>query len=361
MLNVYVNEGFPAPLDTKASMCECLSKRSSDHTVGRVITDRGVNLEYRTLGKTDIRIPTILMGTWQTGQKDWIGIEDRDSTRAIQTAFETGINAFDTAEAYGKGHSERILGNALAPVRNRIVYITKVSPNHLKYDQVLQACHRSLKNLKTDYIDLYMVHWPAGSWRTRKIPIEETMRAMNDLKQQGKVRAIGISNFSFSQLVEAVHHGTIESLQIPYSLFWRHVERDSMSYCRNNKITILAYSPMAQGLLTGKFPLSHKFDQKDNRSRNKLFRGRTAERAHGALAKLRPIAERNNLTLGQLALAWVISQPGTSAIAGARNEEQVRQNAMSSELHLSKDDLREMDMIGRTVTDAMDDNPVMWD
>jgi myo-inositol catabolism protein IolS len=118
---------------------------------------------------------------------------------------------------------------------------------------------------------------------------------------------------------------------------------------------------MAQGLLTGKFPGSHEFDQRDNRSRNRLFKGQTAERAQNALAKLRLIAERNILTLGQLALAWVIAQPGTSAIAGARNEEQVRQNAMAAEIRLSEEDLKEMDRIGRTVTGPMDDNPVMWD
>ena len=342
-------------------MCEVFSSWPFDLAVDVSSAVQEAGLEYRSIGKTDIKITPILMGTWQAGKKDWTGIDDQVSTRAIQVAFETGMNAFDSAEAYGKGHSERILGNALDPVRNRVVYITKVSPNHLKYDQVLQACHRSLKNLRTDYIDLYMVHWPAGSWRTRKIPIEETMSAMNDLKQQGKIRAIGVSNFSFSKLKEAGHYGPVESLQIPYSLFWRHGERDSISYCLKNDIAIQAYSPMAQGLLTGKFPLSHQFNQRDNRSRNRLFKGQIAERAQNALARLRPIAERNCLTLGQLALAWVISQPGISAIAGARNEEQVRQNAMAAEIRLSEGDLKEMDLIGRTVTDPMDDNPVMWD
>jgi myo-inositol catabolism protein IolS len=318
-------------------------------------------VEYRSIGKTDIKISPILMGTWQAGKKDWIGIDDQVSTRAIQTAYEMGITAFDTAEAYGKGHSEQILGNALAQVRKRVIYITKVSPNHLKRDQVLQACHRSLKNLKTDYIDLYMVHWPAGSWRTKTVPIEETMAAMNELKQNGKIRAIGVSNFSFAQLKEAARYAAIESLQPPYSLFWRHVESDSMPYCLQNDITLLAYSPMAQGLLTGKFVPSHEFDRNDNRHRNRLFRGDNAQRAQDALAKLRPIAKRNNLTLGQLVLAWTIAQPRTSAVAGARHEGQVRQNAIAAEVRLSEDDLKEMDVIGRTVTDPMDDNPVMWD
>jgi aryl-alcohol dehydrogenase-like predicted oxidoreductase len=301
------------------------------------------------------------MGTWQAGKKDWVGIEHQDSVRAIQAAFDSGINAFDTAEAYGAGQSERILGRTLSHVRNRAVYITKVSPNHLKFDQVRQACHRSLKNLKTDYIDLYIVHWPAGSWGTKKVPIEETMEAMNELKQQGKIRAIGVSNFSFPQLEEATQYGTIDCLQPPYSLFWRHVELDTRPYCLKNNITLLAYSPMAQGLLTGKFGLSHKFDMKDNRARNRLFRGDIAERAHLALIRLRPIAERYDLNLGQLALAWVITQPGTSGIAGARKEDQVLENARAAEVRLSEADQKEMDVIGRTVTDPMDDNPVMWD
>jgi len=301
------------------------------------------------------------MGTWQAGIKDWIGIDDQVSSRAIRAAFEAGINAFDTAEAYGKGHSEHLLGKVLAPVRARVVYISKVSPNHLRYDQVIQACQRSLKRLKTDYIDLYMIHWPAGSWGTKKTPIEETMGAMKDLKQQGKIRAIGVSNFSFSQLKEAVQYGPIESLQPPYSLFWRHVEHETAPYCLKNRITLLAYSPMAQGLLTGKFHLPHHFDKRDNRSRNRLFKGKTAERAHKALTRLRPIAEKYDLSLGQLALAWTIAKPGTAAIAGARNEEQVIENAAAADAGLSEADLKEMDRIGLTVTDSMDDNPVMWE
>ncbi len=301
------------------------------------------------------------MGTWQAGTKDWVGIEDKVSTRAIQAAFESGINAFDTAEAYGAGRSEQILGSVLSHVRDRVVYVTKVSPNHLKYDQVLQACLRSLKNLKTDYIDLYMVHWPAGSWGTKEVPIEETLEAMNELKQKGKIRAIGVSNFSFPQLKEARQFSPIDSFQPPYSLFWRYVERDTMPYCLKNKITLLAYSPLAQGLLTGKFDLSHQFDEKDNRARNRLFRGENAERAHRALDRLLPIAKRYNLSLGQLALAWAIAQPGTSAIAGARNEDQVIENAKAADVRLSDADLKEMDVIGRTVTDPMDNNPVMWD
>jgi aryl-alcohol dehydrogenase-like predicted oxidoreductase len=300
------------------------------------------------------------MGTWQAGKRMWAGIDDAEITEAIQTAFDAGITTFDTAEEYGWGHSERILGKALVHVRHKVVYATKVFPNHLKYDQVIGRCHRSLKNLKTDYIDLYQIHWPSGSWGTKVVPIQETMRAMNDLRQQGKIRAIGVSNFSNSKIEEAAQFGPIASLQPPYSLFWRHVEKDAMPYCVENNITILAYSSMAQGFLTGKFGPDHKFMKGDHRAKNKLFMPENFKRVHQALNRLRPIADRHNINLGQLALAWVIAQPRTCAIAGARNAEQVVQNAKAVEVRLSIPDLEKMDAISRMVTDHLDDNPVMW-
>jgi len=318
-------------------------------------------MELRKLGNSDIEISPIIMGTWQAGKAQWSGIDDAEINRALRTAVDAGINTFDTAEVYGNGHSERILGKALADHRGQVIYATKVFPNHLKYDQVINACNWSLKNLKTDYIDLYQIHWPSGYWGSKVVPIEESMRAMNDLKEQGKIREVGVSNFSRSQLEEASRYGCIQSLQPPYSLFWRHVEKDAMPYCIENSITILAYSAMAQGILTGKFGSDHKFAKADHRSKNKLFRPENFERVQESLSGLRPIAERNGVSLGQLALAWVIAQPGTCAIAGARDARQVTQNAKAAEVVLSDDDLAEIDSIGLIVTDPMDDNPVLWD
>ncbi len=187
------------------------------------------------------------------------------------------------------------------------------------------------------------------------------MKAMNELKEQGKIRAIGVSNFSREQIEEAAQFGQIDSLQPPYSLFWRHAEADAMPYCVENDITVWAYSPMAQGFLTGKFGPDQKFAKGDHRAKNKLFQPENYQRIQEALAQLRPIAERHGMSLAQLALVWVISQPGTCAIAGARNAEQAVQNAKAGEFSLSADELAEMDVIGRTVTDHLDDNPVMWD
>jgi myo-inositol catabolism protein IolS len=317
-------------------------------------------MEFRMLGTSGIKISSIIMGTWQAGKEMWVGIDDTESTKAIKAAYGAGITTFDSAAVYGNGHSEKIVGNALQGVRDKVVIATKVFSNHLKYQQVIDACHRSLKNLNTDYIDLYQIHWPPGSFGAKPVPLEETMGALSDLKAQGKIRAIGVSNFSRTQMEKAAKYGKIDSLQPPYSLFWRKVEADALPYCLENNITLLAYSSMAQGLLTGKFGPDHKFAKGDHRFRNKLFQPQNYERVQRALEKLRPIAKANNITLGQLALAWIISQPGRCAIAGARNADQAAQNAAAANVSLSKQDLAAVDEIGKTVTDPLDDDPVMW-
>jgi aryl-alcohol dehydrogenase-like predicted oxidoreductase len=226
---------------------------------------------------------------------------------------------------------------------------------------VIEACHGSLKRLKTDFIDLYQIHWPSGSFNSEIVPIEETMGALNHLKEQGKIRAIGVSNFSRAQLQAASQYGRIDSLQPPYSLFWRQVERDARPDCIENNITIIAYSPLAQGLLTGKFSRGDTVDSQGFRDKNKLFQGENYERAQQALDNLRPIAERYQCSLAQLAIAWLIAQPQTNTIAGARNVQQATDNAKAAQVQLTADDIAQIDAIGRIVSDRLDDNPVMWE
>jgi aryl-alcohol dehydrogenase-like predicted oxidoreductase len=300
------------------------------------------------------------MGTWQAGRQMWADIDDAASVRAIRAAIDAGITAIDTASVYGDGHSERMVARAVGADRRRVVIATKVFANEMKSDQVRAACERSLNNLATDYIDLYQIHWPSGAFGSEEVPIEETMQALVRLKEQGKIRAIGVSNFSGAQLAEAMQYGEIVSLQPPYSLFWRQVEQDARPLCLERGLTLLAYSPMAQGLLTGRFGPAHRFQKGDHRARNRLFQPDNLNRAQTALAQLRPIAERYDATLGQLALAWVMAQPNTCAIAGARNAEQALQNAAAVDLALAPEDLAAMDRIGRQVTDHLNDDPVMW-
>ena len=317
-------------------------------------------METRSLGTSDLKITPILMGTWQAGKKMWSGIDDSESVAAIRAAVDAGITTIDTAEVYGEGHSERIVARAVADIRDRLVYASKVFANHLKYDLVIEACDRSLRNLETDYIDLYQIHWPAGSFNTENVPIAETMKALNKLKDDGKIRAIGVSNFSRSQLEEASQYGRIDSLQPPYSLFWRKIEKELTPYCVEHNISILAYSSLAQGLLSGKFSPGHQFDPEDHRSANVLFQGENFERAQEALNQLKPIAQSHDCTLAQLSLAWLIAQPQANAIAGARNAAQAVDNARAASVSLSDDELKQIDLIGRLVTDGLDDNPVMW-
>ncbi len=314
----------------------------------------------RRLGTSSITISPVIMGTWQAGRQMWTDIDDAESVRAIRCALDAGVTTIDTASVYGDGHSERIVARAVGADRSRVVIATKVFANAMKHDQVMAACERSLANLATDYIDLYQIHWPSGAFGSDQVPIEETMGALVKLKAQGKIRAIGVSNFSETQLAEALEYGDIVSLQPPYSLFWRQVEQDARPLCLARNLTILAYSPMAQGLLTGKFGPDHRFKRGDHRAQNRLFAPEHFNRARTALDQLQPIADRYGATLGQLALAWVMAQPSTCAIAGARNADQAAQNAAAARIAISTEDLAAMDRIGRQVTDHLDDDPVMW-
>ncbi|WP_373501280.1 aldo/keto reductase [Desulfococcus sp.] len=317
-------------------------------------------MKFIPLGKTGIQLSAVIMGTWQAGKSMWAGIEDDETERAMAAAFDAGITTFDTATVYGDGHSEKIVGKALRQVRQQVVIATKVFAHALAYEKVFKACHKSLRDLDTDYIDLYQIHWPAGSFGSKEVPVEETMRALSELKAQGKIRAVGVSNFSREQIIAAEAFGAVDSYQPPYSLFWRHMEETAIAYCREKGITVLAYSPMAQGILTGKFGKEPKFEKGDHRSKNILFQPEHYDRIQRALAALQPIADRNNLTLGQLALAWVIAGKGTCAIAGARNADQAVQNAKAGTVTLPPEELAEMDRIGRTVTDHLGNDPVMW-
>ncbi len=316
-------------------------------------------MKERMLGKSEVKISPLIMGMSRPANTDDDKIE---IVKAVRAGLDAGITTFDTAESY---NTEQILGKALLDVRESVVYSTKVSAKNLKYHQLIKSCEASLQNLNTNYIDLYQIHWPSGfssSGRTwgKIVPIEETMSALNHLKQQGKIRAIGVCNFSLLQLQEARKYECIDSVQLPYSLFWRQIEKNIVPYCIENNIAILAYSPLAQGLLTGKFKQEHKFNKIDARSRNKLFQGENYELAQQAIEKLRPIAERYQVTLSNLALAWIIAQKQTSAIVGASNAQQDRENTKAADIYLSDDDIQKIDTIGRIVTDSLDDNPILW-
>lgn len=309
----------------------------------------------------DRTFPPLWLGTWQTGKTFWVGIEDAESERAIAGAIDLGITAIDTAAVYGEGHAEWIIGEAIKGQRDRVMLASKVFAHDLAPQKVKAACDRSLKNLQTDYLDLYQIHWPAGSWGSDPVPIGETMGALVALQRAGKIRAIGVSNFSLAQLQEAQKYGPIATVQPPYSLLWRQVEKDLILYCQRQHITVLAYSPLAQGLLTGKFGPNHQFAEGDHRSRHRLFTDPHlyAEVQH-ILGQLRAIAEDLGCSLAQLALAWVMHHPGVCAIAGARNLAQVEDNAAALKIHLDESTFAIMNHLSESLLNQLDDNPVQW-
>jgi len=318
-------------------------------------------MEKRRLGRSDLEVTVLTMGCWQAGKDQWTNVNDDDSIAAMRAAFDAGINFFDTAEAYGGGHSEKILAKALEGHRDEVLIATKVFPGNYTADKVQAACEASLERLQTDHIDLYQLHWPTGSWGTPIVPIEETLPPLLRLQEQGKIRALGVSNYNSAQIEEVLGVGRVESLQPPYSLFWRPFENNgTFQTCIENEIGIIAYSPLAQGLLTGKFNKDNRPD--DNRSGNVLFQGEVYDKALAAVDQLRAIASKYGKTTGQLSLQWLLSQPGvTSVIVGARTAEQVQDNVESAGFQISPEDIQEIDRIGRTVSDSLpEDKTNMW-
>jgi len=300
-------------------------------------------MEYVPLGKSDIKSSAVGIGMWQASGTVWgSDVTDEGCIKAIVRGCELGINLIDTAEAYGSGHSEEVVGAAVKRVgREKFVIATKVHGGHLRYDDVMRACDGSLKRLGVTQIDLYQVHWP-DPWQ--QIPLKHTMKAMERLYDEGKIRAIGVSNFAVRDLEEArsmLSHVEIVSNQVRYSLLQRQIEEEVLPYCRRERITVLAYSPLDQGALTGKYDAKRKPDD-DVRKGNKLFSDRNLEEMSKVLEALKKVGARKGKTISQVALNWLIRQGGVIPIPGAKNPRQAEDNAAAAGWSLTPDELREL-------------------
>lgn len=316
----------------------------------------------RKLGASGIEVSPVGLGAWAIGGWMWGGTDEQKSIAAIQASLDAGVNLIDTAPAYGYGRSEEIIGRAIHGRRDQVVLATKCGliwdreegqfffhanekgatsepSSHrifrsLRPESIRQELEQSLRRLKTDYIDLYQTHWQDAT-----TPVEQTMSALLDLKAQGKIRAIGVSNASREQ-IEA--YGPIDSDQERYSLLDRAIEDNGvLPYCRQQNIAVLAYSPFAHGLLTGKLRPGQTFPEGDLRRSNPRFTADKIQQVNDLLASFAPIAQHHGATLGQLIIAWTFSQPGvTCALCGARDAAQAVQNSAAMGIELSEDELR---------------------
>ncbi len=281
-------------------------------------------------------LPVLGFGAWAVGGRDWGGSSpgDAEHEATVRRALERGITFFDTAPAYGLGASETLLGRVLASRRRDVTIATKVGPR----DDPRSSLEGSLRRLATDYADLLQLHEALDGWEWR-------LEALRTLQDEGKARAIGLCNASHVQLRRALEIAPITTYQGPFNLFDRDVEQRELPLCRERGLGFVAYRPLAAGLLSGKYPAPPSFAEGDHRSKIYWFKGREFERRRRVIERLRPIAEREGITLSALALAWVYSQPGVSVVlAGARSEEQVEQN-LAGARHLTPDTGREIDAI----------------
>lgn len=324
-------------------------------------------MNTRQLGQSELQVTPITFGCWAIsggGDITWGDQDEQQAIEAIHAALDVGINSFDTAEAYGNGSSEVLLGKALGSRRRDVVVMTKLIGNNLRPDKVSAACEASLARLGTDYIDLYQIHWPE-----RDVPVADTMAALVKLRDQGKVRAVGVSNFGVRLLAEVPPaHGCVSN-QIVYSLLTRAIEFDIRDACISRNIGILCYSPLAQGLLTGKFRSVE--DVPPGRRRTRHFAGHHSLSRHegpgceaatfAAIAAVHSICERVGRPMAEVALAWAMAQPGvTSVIAGARNAAQVHENVKSAARTLDRAILAELDVATAEVKRQLGNNPDLW-
>ena len=314
-----------------------------------------------TLPGTDIEITPIAFGAWAIGGWLWGGTDEKEAIEALEKSIDVGITSIDTAPVYGFGLSEELVGKAIKGKRDKVQILTKFSMNwhekvgHLKFTdikmndgkivdlyingrkkRVIEECEESLKRLNTDYIDLYQLHWPDPT-----TPIEETMEAIELLKQQGKILAGGVSNYSVDQMKEATKYTQLSTNQVPYSMVLRDIEKDLVPWSLENNIGIIAYSPLQRGILSGKVKPGYKFNEGDSRNTYPYYLEPNLSRINSFLDSIQPIADKHKVTMAQLVLRWTIQQPAiTCVLAGSRTSKQIEENAVALNFELSQEEIQ---------------------
>lgn len=311
------------------------------------------------LGKSEVFVTPVTFGAWAIGGWMWGGADRKDALEAIEVSIDNGMTSIDTAPAYGFGVSEKIVGEAIKGKRDKVEILTKYGlrwdtnkgefyfdsfhndgtpvkmHRYSSKESVIAECEESLKRLNTDYIDLYQIHWS-----DKTTPVEETMEAVERLTQQGKIRAAGVCNFEADLASRAASCVQLASNQVPYSMVKRDIEEELVPWCIQNQVSILAYSPLQRGLLTGKITADYQFNPGDNRPNTPHFTKENRLRVNDFLNKIKPLANEKNATLAQLVIAWTIAQHGiTVALVGARNRKQTLENIGAMSVSLNQQEI----------------------
>jgi aryl-alcohol dehydrogenase-like predicted oxidoreductase len=320
-------------------------------------------MELRKLGNSSVRVTPLAFGAWAIGGWLWGGAEENDAIRAIRASHDLGITSIDTAPIYGFGKSEELVGRAMEGIpRDRYQILTKYGMNWESHqgefyfdtfdrndkpvkiyryagkEKVKQECEDSLRRLKTDYIDLYQIHWPDST-----TPISETMEAVGQLIKEGKVRAAGVCNYSAQQAEEALKTLSIVSNQVPYSMVNRGIETEVIPQALKRGMGILPYSPLQRGILTGKIKPDHQFGHGDTRAMSNYYKPENISRINAMLARIKPIADAYNASLSQLVINWTTQQPAIACVlVGARDEHQVKDNAKALDFKLSDEEIKKI-------------------
>jgi len=325
-------------------------------------------MQYRPMGSSDLTVSAIGFGCWEMGGNQYGEVDDDEERRAVERAIDLGVTLFDTAPVYGYGHSEEVLGRALAGRRSEVVLVTKGGvtweevggpmSRSATHDVLVGGLEASLRRLGTDYVDLFLIHWP-----DHKTPEAEMMAALNELRQAGKTRYIGVSNFTAGQLRASKAKADICANQVGYNLFDRRWERQMFSTARELGIGIMAYGPMAHGLLTGTFTADTRFVDWDWRSTGdasgqKLFTPENFPRNVAVADRLKDVAARLGTSLPRLAIAWVLADPSVSvALAGTRTAAEIEHNVGAFEVTLDQSALDEIHTIMGAAAGQVDATP----
>jgi len=307
-------------------------------------------LEYKKLANTNIMVSRLGFGCWAIGGHGYGNVDDYESEKAITKALDCGINFFDTADVYGFGHSEEVLSKALGSKRHDVIIASKGS---VRWDEsgrvrkdctpeyLMRAVEGSLKRLRLDFIPLYYIHWPDD-----QTPISDTIGTLVRLKEDGKIGAIGVSNFSPVQLIEAMHHATVSAVQVQFNMLWRMKANELIPLCNHHSMVLVAWGALGHGLLTGKFTKYSTFSLEDHRNRLPDFQGGEFIKNLDTVDKLRVIANFRGVSLSQLSLRWILDKVDCScALFGAKTEGQVMENLGPIDWKLTLKELGDIDKV----------------